>query len=59
MPPPGELSASSNPPMSRIQERTWIDPLHAIGIGIIAANAEAVGSAYVATVESGDVTSRM
>ena len=45
--------------MHRKQERTWIDPLHAIGICIIAANAEAVGSAYVATIESGNVASRM
>ena len=45
--------------MYGIPERTWIDPLHAIGVCIVAANAETIGSGYGAAVEPSDVASRM
>lgn len=59
MPPPGGLSAKSSPRTCRSTERTWVDPLHAIGICIVAANAEAVGPGNVAAVEPSDITSCM
>ncbi len=55
MPPPGELSASSSLRSDGLSERTWVDPLHAIGICIVATNAETVGPGYIAAVEPGDV----
>ena len=45
--------------MYRIPERTWIDPLHAIGVCIVAANSESIGSDYAAAVEPSDVARRM
>lgn len=59
IPPPRELSASGHPRRYRIAERTWIDPLHAIGICIVAANAETVGSDYIAAVQPSNIASRM
>lgn len=59
MPPPAELLAFSSPETCRIPERTWIDPLHAIGICIVAAHAETIGPEYVAAVEPSDVAGRM
>lgn len=59
MPPPGELSASSSLRSDGLSERTWVDPLHAIGICIVAADAETVGPGYVAAVESSDIASCM
>ena len=59
MPPPGKVLASNGPGGNRTAERTGVDPLHAIGICIVAANAETVTSGYVAAVEASDVASRM
>ena len=40
-------------------KRTWVDPLHAIWICIIAANAETIAPTYITAVEPSDVASRM
>lgn len=57
MPPPGELLALSSPGTYISTERTWVDPLHAIGICVVVANAETVGADYVATIEASDIAS--
>lgn len=59
MPPPVELLASSRPQTDGITERTWVDPLHAIGICIVVANAETIGADYVAAVEPSNIASCM
>lgn len=59
MPPPGERLGSGSPRTYRGTERTWVDPLHAIGICIVAANAETVGSDYIAPVHPSNVAGCM
>ena len=58
-PPPGGMSVSSSAGTEVYGARTWVYPLHAIGIGIVAANAETVGTGYVAAVEASNIARSM